>query len=897
MTETQKKARLDDGKVSISTDSVPNTGMDFTPFSAYRSTAYQDKTNVRFPVQMTVKTLDDLKILRQTDHTTNAFNGTACKANWTGTDCLFLDVDNSATDDPSLWINPQDVMTAFPDVECAIIPSRNHMVEKNGQAPRPKFHCYFPLKDTLTDRQQRDDLTAAIVSHWTYPTGDLVFDDGAMDSARKVFGADPEREGHAVDDPMIITGSMSIAQYMLLYGGRKRETYSPGQTSYAKGKGPAWDGESPIPEGSRHGTTIAYMGWWIKRNVPSPAEITDELNRVLEHWEGTCDDKERHNLLSSCLDWPERLKRDPNYIPDWKAYQKDRKQRFVESGEVMQTWDGMTPDHHAIVRQINADTGRYMPLIQHFNGSEQRKQEPVGCAERDIKSLVYAAKSAMIPAKSVPSVLLSMYHQSAVYKRSQAQLDPILEEMINRQCADMVDDRTGLPTFKGERGQFMNEAAAQAFMDTYPCRYHSPSGQLCVFLNGMFTFDENTIQREMVERFIAGSRKSQRQEILESLKVMAPVIDCEAPSHLLSFRNGVLNMETGEFTEGHGSDMVFLNTIPHDYVPDPEPVNLVDKTLDQWSCGDPIVKRNMLEMIGACLYRGAPLQVFFCLTGEGANGKSVMLDLMNFVLGESNVSNIPIEKLEDRFSVVRAFGKLANLAAENEPRYVKKTANLKMMATGDKVQGEEKQEHTFFFPLTATGVFSFNELPRFCDPTGAVTRRIVTIPFNATFTGDESRLDPQRHVYPSNPWALKELTTEESAQYLISLSLTAFRQAMMAGKIVTSERGQAQIEEMDEHRNQCRRFLTYMQEVNETYPVGHTCKSVYDDYMEWSISERIDTRYRLQPISLGKQISRLAQVKSVPRKECIEQWVVDPDTGDREKRPIKTSIKRYVKAD
>ena len=61
-----------------------------------------------------------------------------------------MDCDNDHSDNPDDWKTPDDTEAVFPGVQKAIQYSRNHMREKNGKAPRPKFHILF-LIDPVTD--------------------------------------------------------------------------------------------------------------------------------------------------------------------------------------------------------------------------------------------------------------------------------------------------------------------------------------------------------------------------------------------------------------------------------------------------------------------------------------------------------------------------------------------------------------------------------------------------------------------------------------------------------------------------------------------------------------------------------------------------------------------------
>ena len=545
----------------------------------------------------------------------------------------------------------------------------------------------------------------------------------------------------------------------------------------------------------------------------------------------------------------EAVQSDPAYIPDSKAYAMAKTQETLEAGEIIHAWDGITDTELAVIQEVDKELGKYSQLIQHFNGSFKRFRDPKKWAEHDCRRLAQAALKANVSADKVADTVLAIYKRSAVYQRAHPQLDlvvpgetvTVLDGVIAAQIRDLTAEGFGLPTYKTEHGAFLHEVAAADFMDRYTCRYHKDSDQLLVWLNGRYTNNTNEIEREVVAHFMGHSKAAARREMLRSVTLKSEVIDSDPDPDLIAFRNGVLNIRTQAFMP-HSEDLFFLNVIPHDYVPNPEPVALVDETLHRWACGDPEIVQNILEMIGACMYRGNPLQRFFCLTGEGANGKSVLIDMMTDLLGPDNVSGVPIEGLEERFQSANLFGKLANLSAENEPGYVRHTATLKKLSGGrDKIHAEFKGRDAFDFLCYATAVFSFNELPRFNDPTGAVKRRNVPIPFRATFVDDDSCADSDRHIYPIRRWLTHDLTQEQSLQYLIAKAIQAYAQALAVGKIVISAAGREILEKMDIENNHVVRFVERMREErNEPhYPVGEETKMVWYHYDGFCKEERI----------------------------------------------------------
>src|SRR5262249_26138986 len=75
------------------------------------------------------------------------------------------------------------------------------------------------------------------------------------------------------------------------------------------------------------------------------------------------------------------------------------------------------------------------------------------------------------------------------------------------------------------------------------------------------------------------------------------------------------------------------------------------------------------EILGWCLIPDRRFEQAVMLTGEGENGKSVFLDLVGYLLGENNVSNVALQDLEEnRFRAAELYGKLANVFADLDAR-------------------------------------------------------------------------------------------------------------------------------------------------------------------------------------------------------------------------------------
>jgi P4 family phage/plasmid primase-like protien len=131
------------------------------------------------------------------------------------------------------------------------------------------------------------------------------------------------------------------------------------------------------------------------------------------------------------------------------------------------------------------------------------------------------------------------------------------------------------------------------------------------------------------------------------------------------------------------------------------------------------------------------IQKAVLLLGEGANGKSVWLNLLLTFLGRENVSTLSLHRIEaDKFAAARLVGKLCNIGTDLPTAALAGTSMFKALTGGDCITAERKFETSFEFQPFARLLFSANSAPRSDDATHGFFRRWLVIPFNKTF--DES---------------------------------------------------------------------------------------------------------------------------------------------------------------
>jgi P4 family phage/plasmid primase-like protien len=207
----------------------------------------------------------------------------------------------------------------------------------------------------------------------------------------------------------------------------------------------------------------------------------------------------------------------------------------------------------------------------------------------------------------------------------------------------------------------------------------------------------------------------------------------------ITLSNGILDvnekiLESKDFLLPHTPDFFNRVLLPYGYDPKAQCDNW-ERFLEEVL---PDIESRVLlqEWFGYCLVHDTSQHTFLLLTGDGANGKSVVCEMLTSVLGKDNVSSISLEMFEQKYSLSATLGKLANIVAEVGE--IDKTAEgfLKAFVGADLMPFEEKYKPVYTAKPTARLVFATNTLPRFVDRSNGIWRRMIIIPFDVTIPED-----------------------------------------------------------------------------------------------------------------------------------------------------------------
>lgn len=145
------------------------------------------------------------------------------------------------------------------------------------------------------------------------------------------------------------------------------------------------------------------------------------------------------------------------------------------------------------------------------------------------------------------------------------------------------------------------------------------------------------------------------------------------------------------------------------------------------------------EYIGSIFVptKSLKLEKTLLLYGSGANGKSVIFEIINALLGKANITNYSLDKLTDKTGYYRAkvANKLLNYASELHQNI--DITIFKQLVSREPVDARLPYGQPFLMRNYGRLMFNCNELPIYVEHNNAYFRRFIIIPFSITIPESE----------------------------------------------------------------------------------------------------------------------------------------------------------------
>lgn len=266
-------------------------------------------------------------------------------------------------------------------------------------------------------------------------------------------------------------------------------------------------------------------------------------------------------------------------------------------------------------------------------------------------------------------------------------------------------------------------------------------------------------------------KHARRSESALAMKAMLTCAETEATVSaaeldrdlwLLNCRNGTVDLRTGELRPHNRADLI-TKLCPVNFDPNatcPQFEKFLTRIL-------PGLTDYIQRVLGYALTGDVSEKACFCLFGEGNNGKTTLLELFRYMLGDYS-AQVMIDTL-----MVRRSGEsntsLADLADLRGARFVTTSeteegqklaeGKLKYLTGMNEIKAVRKYEHWFTFAPTHKLFLDANHRPLVRGSETAIWNRLKLIPFTVSIPDNEIDKDLLRKLKAEAPgvlaWAVK----------------------------------------------------------------------------------------------------------------------------------------------
>ena len=258
------------------------------------------------------------------------------------------------------------------------------------------------------------------------------------------------------------------------------------------------------------------------------------------------------------------------------------------------------------------------------------------------------------------------------------------------------------------------------------------------------------------------------------------------------------------------------------------------------------------EFFGYVFTRKLKLEKALLLYGSGANGKSVLFDVMNALLGRENTANYSLSDLMAEHNRAQIAHKLLNYGSEINASVTKDV--FKNLVSGEAIMARLKYGNSFLMEDYAKLCFNCNELPKDIEQTEAYFRRLLIVPFRVVIPEAEQ--------------------DKELAQKIVAAELSGVFNWVLAGlrRLLTNKKFTASkiVEDvLSDYKRESDSVACYLDE-SEHEPAG-LLKDVYTDYRDYCVKSGIKAlgkqKFRKRLESHSFEVERINAGMRVSRKQ------------------------------
>ena len=284
---------------------------------------------------------------------------------------------------------------------------------------------------------------------------------------------------------------------------------------------------------------------------------------------------------------------------------------------------------------------------------------------------------------------------------------------------------------------------SKVLIDSGIYKTNRESEQIYHYKGGIYNRNGENQIKEAVHEILSGTESTSLcSEIIGKVQrgtYIDPNAFFDHEEHRIVLENGILDLDDYSLIP-HDPEWLSLNKFPVHYDKNAECPGIL-KFISEIARKEDIPL--LQEWTGYNLWIfGYPAQKAMLLVGDGGNGKSTFIGILEALIGRQNRSAVSLHELEEnRFAKADLFGKASNLYPDLPDRDLKGTGMFKMLTGGDPIRAEDKNIKAWTYHNVAKLTFSCNAVPRVPEDSTAFFRRwfIVEFPYSFEGTKQEDR--------------------------------------------------------------------------------------------------------------------------------------------------------------
>lgn len=321
--------------------------------------------------------------------------------------------------------------------------------------------------------------------------------------------------------------------------------------------------------------------------------------------------------------------------------------------------------------------------------------------------------------------------------------------------------------------------------------WDSDTGLYKLFSN---EFADRFIRTNTPEKYRYKINKSTISEIIQWIKAPLKEFTFENinsdKERYIPFQNGIFDLN--EFTLiDYSSKLFFTSSISAIYDPNTkESGENFEQFLYDITQGDDDFYARIQELFGYVISEVRNLKYIPFLVGPKDTGKSIILTLLEQLIGKESYSNLSFEQLNQPEYLAQIIGKKLNSCAEASEVKLSRLDNFKKLSGGDTLTARPLYGFPISFVNTAVLLFAGNHLPKLknIDRSNAFSQRLVIFPFYNQIPREKQ-----------DPFLLDKILEEKA--YIINWAIQGFLKWRDQNYIFTDVSGIAETQKFYESNN------------------------------------------------------------------------------------------------